>query len=77
MAPCKILDVETDDPELQSWAQFIELFTGIIATRGVISIDIKTPDLNTNPNWVYIMRGLRNRLGAFVRAVERLEIFSC
>lgn len=77
MSPCKILDAETDDPELQSWAQFIELFTGIIATRGVISIDIKTPELNANPNWTYVMRELRNRLGAFVRAVERLDFFSC
>jgi hypothetical protein len=74
MSACTVMNAENDDPAIASWEQFIQMFSSLITTYGVKSIDIRAPELNSDPNWKFIIQNLMNRLGVYVRAIEILEI---
>lgn len=73
MSVCTVMNAENDDPVIASWEQFIQMFASLITTYGVKSIDIRAPELNSDPNWKFIIQNLMNRLNVYVRAIERLE----
>ena len=74
MSACTVMNAENDDPAISSWEQFIQMFSSLITTYGVKSIDIRAPELNSDPNWKFIIQNLMTRLSVYVRAIERLEI---
>lgn len=74
MSACTVMNAENDDPAIASWEQFIQMFSSLITTYGVKSIDIRAPELNSDPNWKFIIQNLMNRLSVYVRAIEILEI---
>lgn len=73
MSACTVMNAENDDPAISSWEQFIQMFSSLITTYGVKSIDMRAPELNSDPNWKFIIQNLMNRLGVYVRAIEILE----
>jgi hypothetical protein len=61
------------DTAFASWSQFIQVFSGLITAYGVVSVDIRAPELNSHEPWMRMFQLLMARLEVYVRAISYLE----
>ncbi len=68
MEGADIIDVETTDPTLSSWAPVVDLFSWLHVERGVETIDLLACFLWSNPNWRYVIQKMESDIGIDIRA---------
>jgi len=66
-APVRVKDIETIDPELESWSEFIA-FLQWLKENGAHCVDFLACDLWANKDWVYAINKLRSMLRLTIRA---------
>jgi hypothetical protein len=62
-----ITNVETEDPNLDTWYEFAGFLTWLTTERGATYVDLLACDLWANMNWRYIIDTMRSR-GVYIRA---------
>ena len=68
MNPSTIYDVQTNDPNLDTWAAYIDFLLWVAFENNVQTIDLLMCKLWNDPNWVYIVGKLQTIVGIQIRA---------
>ena len=61
-------DLETVDPTLESWQEYIEFLRWLKTERGANQIDLMACNLWSNPNWRYMIETVRTVHDIYIRA---------
>jgi hypothetical protein len=61
-------NLETEDPNLESWQTYIDFLKWLKTERGASYIDLLACDLWANANWRYMIETVRQRDGLYIRA---------
>ena len=61
-------DLETVDPTLESWQEYIEFLRWLKMERGANQIDLMACNLWSNPNWRYMIETVRTVHDIYIRA---------
>jgi hypothetical protein len=73
IAPSTAYNVEVDDPNLETWEDFISILLKLKSIYHPTSFEILCPCLNVNLNWTYILKNIKCKTQIQVRAVEWLD----
>ena len=63
-----VYNLETTDPDLNTWQQYIDFLSWLKNERGVAYIDLMACNLWANPGWRYMIETVRTRYGIHIRA---------
>ena len=63
-----LTDLATEDPELDSWSEYIAFLVWLKTERGVEFVDLLACNLWADDNWKYMIETVRNREGVHIRA---------
>ena len=63
-----LTDLATEDPELDSWSEYIAFLVWLKIERGVEFVDLLACNLWADDNWKYMIETVRNREGVHIRA---------
>lgn len=63
-----IYNLETTDPGLNTWQQYIDFLHWLKNERGVAYVDLMACDLWANPGWRYMIETVRSTRGIYLRA---------
>ena len=63
-----LTDLETADPNLESWGEYIGFLTWLKTERGVKYVDLMACDLWADSNWRYMIETVRTRDDIYIRA---------
>jgi hypothetical protein len=73
IAPSAVYNVEVDDPNLETWEDFINMLLQLKTVYHPISFEILYPNLNFDVNWNYILKNIKCKTQMQIRAVEWLD----
>jgi hypothetical protein len=63
-----IYGVESDDPELNTWQQYLDFLLWLKTERGAQYVDLMACNLWADPGWKYMIETARSRYGIYIRA---------
>ena len=64
----KVVGLETEDPNLETWKEYIGFLVWLKTERGAEFIDLMACDLWADLNWRYMIETVRARDGVYIRA---------
>jgi titin len=68
MPDSTLYDVATTDPTLSTWTAYTDFLIWLVLENNVQYVDLMTPNLWNDPNWVYVVQTIRNNVGVNLRA---------